>query len=309
MARIVRSVGIFLAFDWGSLRVVGVCVKMLGMPIVTTRDLMAPHAASTVAAFNVITIEHAEGIVAGAERAGLPVILQLSENAIKYHGRAQAIAAATVEMARASSADVALHLDHITDVDLMRLAPELGYSSVMYDGSHHDFDTNRELTRQAVEWGRANGIWIEAELGEVGGKNGAHELGVRTDPAQATQFVHDTGVDALAVAVGSSHAMVEKTAYLDQELIQRIRAAVPVPLVLHGSSGVPDASIAEAARNGMVKINIGTALNIAYTGAIRAWLAENPTGVDPRKYAAKARESVADTAVRYLRVAAGVVQA
>ena len=78
----------------------------------------------------------------------------------------------------------------------MRLAPELGYSSVMYDGSHHDFDTNRELTRQAVEWGRANGIWIEAELGEVGGKNGAHAPGVRTDPAQAAQFVHDIGVDA-----------------------------------------------------------------------------------------------------------------
>ena len=102
--------------------------------------------------------------------------------------------------------------------------------------------------------------------------------------------------------------MVEKTAYLDQELIQRIRAAVPVPLVLHGSSGVPDASIAEAARNGMVKINIGTALNIAYTGAIRKWLAKNPTAVDPRKYAAKARESVADTAAHYLRVAAGLGQ-
>ena len=153
----------------------------------------------------------------------------------------------------------------------------------MYKRQHHDFDTNRDLTRQAVEWGRANGIWIEAELGEVGGKNGAHAPGVRTDPAQAAQFVHDTGVDALAVAVGSSHAMVEKTAYLDQELIQRIRAAVPVPLVLHGSSGVPDASIAEAARNGMVKINIGTALNVAYTGAVRAWLSQT-TDVDPRRY-------------------------
>ena len=287
---------------------VGVCVKMLDMPIVTIHELMGPHAEIAVAAFNVITLEHAEGIVAGAERAGLPVILQLSENAIKYHGQAHAIAAATVAVARASSADVALHLDHITNVDLMRLAPELGFSSVMYDGSHHDLDTNRHLTRQAVEWGRANGIWIEAELGDVGGKNGAHAPGVRTDPAQAAQFVHDTGVDALAVAVGSSHAMVEKTALLDQELIQRLHAAVPVPLVLHGSSGVPDTSIAEAARNGMVKINIGTALNVAYTSAIRDWLAENPTAVDPRRYAAKARESVADTAVHYLRVVAGVAR-
>jgi fructose-bisphosphate aldolase, class II len=279
------------------------------MPVITSRELLGVAIANkgAVAAFNVITIEHAEGIVAGAERAGLPVILQLSENAIRYHGHAHAIAAATLEVARASCVDVALHLDHITDVSLMRLAPELGYSSVMYDGSHHDFDTNRELTRQAVQWGRANGIWIEAELGEVGGKDGAHAPGVRTDPAAATQFVEDTGVDALAVAVGSSHAMVTQTASLDQELIARLHVAVPVPLVLHGSSGVPDASIAEAAGNGMTKINIGTALNVAYTSAIRQWLAENPTAVDPRKYAAKARESVAETAAHYLRVASGVL--
>jgi fructose-bisphosphate aldolase class II len=281
----------------------------VGMPVITSRELLrrATAAKGAVAAFNVITIEHAEGIVTGAERAGLPVILQLSENAIRYHGQPHAIAAATLEVARASRADVALHLDHITDASLMRLAPELGYSSVMYDGSHHEFGANRELTRQAVQWGHANGIWIEAELGEVGGKDGAHAPGVRTDPAQAAQFVEDTGVDALAVAVGSSHAMVTKTASLDQELIQRLHAAVPAPLVLHGSSGVPDASIAEAARNGMTKINIGTALNVAYTCAIRAWLAENPTAVDPRKYAIKAREAVAETAAHYLRVASGAL--
>src|SRR5665648_838934 len=140
---------------------------------------------------------------------------------------------------------------------------------------------NVELTREAAAWGQDAGIWVEAELGEVGGKDGAHAPGVRTDPGEAVRFVADTGVDALAVAVGSSHAMVDKTASLDQELIRRLHAAVPVPLVLHGSSGVPEDSIAEAARHGMTKINIGTALNVAYTGAVRAWLAENPVGVDP----------------------------
>ena len=278
------------------------------MPVITTAELMgrAAAAGTGIAAFNVITLEHAEGIVAGAEEAGLPVILQLSENAIAYHGQARAIAAATLEVARASSADVALHLDHITDVALMRLAPELGFSSVMYDGSRHEFETNRDLTRDAATWGRSNGIWVEAELGEVGGKDGAHAPGVRTDPGQAAQFVADTGVDALAVAVGSSHAMVDKTASLDQELIRRLHAAVPVPLVLHGSSGVPEASIAQAARNGMTKINIGTALNVAYTGAVRAWLAENPARVDPRGYGAMARNSLADTAAHYLRLATGL---
>jgi fructose-bisphosphate aldolase class II len=115
------------------------------MPVVPTSELVerAAGAGTAVAAFNAITIEHAEGIVAGAERAGLPVILQLSENAIRYHGGARAIAAATVELARASSADVALHLDHITNLALLRLAPDLGYSSVMYDGSRHDVEKNR----------------------------------------------------------------------------------------------------------------------------------------------------------------------
>lgn len=278
------------------------------MTVVSTRELMGSATRHrSIAAFNVITLEHAEGIATGAESAGFPVILQLSENAIRYHGGPYAIAAAMVAVARASTAEIALHLDHITNFDLLQEAPALGFESVMYDGSAHEFDDNRELTRQAAAWGRANEIWMEAELGEVGGKDGAHAPGARTDPAEAAQFVHDTGVNALAVAVGSSHAMVEKTAYLDQELIQRLHAAVPVPLVLHGSSGVPDASIAEAARNGMVKINIGTALNIAYTSAIREWLAENPAAVDPRKYAVRARRSVADTAAHYLRVAAGIV--
>jgi len=276
------------------------------MPVVPASELVerAADAGTAVAAFNAITIEHAEGIVAGAERAGLPVILQLSENAITYHGGARAIAAATVELARASSADVALHLDHITNLALLRLAPDLGYSSVMYDGSRHDVEKNRELTREAAAWGKGAGIWVEAELGEVGGKDGAHAPGVRTDPDEAVQFVADTGVDALAVAVGSSHAMVDKSAALDVELIRRLRAVVPVPLVLHGSSGVPDDVLAEAARSGMVKINIGTALNVAYTAAIRTWMSENPAGVDPRKYTAGARESVAAVVAHYLRLVA-----
>jgi len=277
------------------------------MPVVPIAKLVerAADTGTSVAAFNAITIEHAEGIVAGAERTGLPVILQLSENAIIYHGGAGAIAAATVELARASSADVALHLDHITDVALLRLAPDLGYSSVMYDGSRHDMEKNVELTRQAVAWGRSAGIWVEAELGEVGGKDGAHAPGVRTDPEEAVRFVEATGVDSLAVAVGSSHAMVDKTATLDLGLVRRLRAVVPVPLVLHGSSGVPDDVLAEAARSGMVKINIGTALNVAYTSAIRTWMSENPTGVDPRKYTAGARESVAAVVAHYLRLVAG----
>ncbi len=280
------------------------------MPLVPTSELVAKalRERRAIAAFNVITLEHAEGIALGAERAGLPVIMQLSENAVKYHGSPYAIAAASTAVAGHSSADISLHLDHITDPSLMRLAPELGASSVMYDGAAFAYEENVARTKDAVQWGRQHGIWIEAELGEIGGKDGAHAPGVRTDPREAMQFVEATGVAALAVAVGSSHAMTSKSAALDHELIKALKDALDVPLVLHGSSGVPDAEMALAAQEGMVKINIGTALNIAYTGATRGFLDANPSVVDPRKYFAASREAVADTVAHALQVLAGAAK-
>lgn len=274
------------------------------MPVTHSRELLGRTDPCPVAAFNVITVEHAEGIAAGAEHAGLPVILQLSENAIRYHGSPDAIAAAMHAVARCSTAQVALHLDHVTDLALLHRAPDLGFGSVMYDGSTLDIDDNLARTRDVAAWGTERDIWVEAELGEIGGKDGAHAPGVRTDPDDARSFVERTGVDALAVAVGSSHAMTEKSASLDLELIERLRDAVPAPLVLHGSSGVPDDLLTDAARRGMTKINIGTALNSAYTDAVRAALASYD-GVDPRRYQAKARDAVADVVARYLKFVAG----
>ena len=277
------------------------------MPVVSSHDLFSQAIAEkrSIAAFNVITLEHAQGIVAGAEEAKLPVILQLSENAIRYHGSATAIARATAAVAASSSVDVALHLDHITDVAIMHLAPELAFSSVMFDASRYDYADNVELTRQAVRWGARNGIWIEAELGEVGGKDGAHAPGVRTDPQEAAEFVLATRVDALAVAVGSSHAMTSKDASLDHALISVLQEALDVPLVMHGSSGVHDEEITQAASEGMVKINIGTALNVAYSGAIRSVLQVDDVSVDPRRFLRVGRDAIAEAVARYLEVVAG----
>ncbi|WP_287899115.1 class II fructose-bisphosphate aldolase [Arthrobacter sp.] len=276
------------------------------MALVTTAELVADAQArqAAVVAFNVITLEHAQGILAGAERAGRPVILQLSQNAVRYHGSPTAIAAAITAAARESRADASFHLDHVTDIDLVQRAAALGASSAMYDGAHLPFAENVAQTRAMVEWGAEHGVWIEAELGEIGGKDGAHAPGVRTDPAEARRFVDDTGVAALAVAVGSSHAMTEQTAALDLDLIQALAEAVPVPLVLHGSSGVPDDQLRSGAARGMVKINVGTALNVAYTGAVRSALAADPALTDPRKYSAPARAAVADTVEHVLGVLA-----
>lgn len=273
---------------------------LLGQPR-ATGAAADPTSPTAVTAFNVITLEHAEAITAAAEAENLPVILQLSQNAIAFHRRPEAIAAAMVAVAETSSAQVVLHLDHVTDVDLALRTKELGFSSVMYDGAELDYADNVATTRRVADWAHANGIWVEAELGEIGGKDGAHAPGVRTDPAEAAQFAADTGVDSLAVAVGSSHAMTTRSASVDIDLVERIAASVDVPLVLHGSSGVPDGDLAAAAKAGMRKINIGTALNIAFTGAVRDWLAGNE-GVDPRKYVAPGRESMTETCRHFMGV-------
>ncbi|MEV0127628.1 class II fructose-bisphosphate aldolase [Dactylosporangium sp. NPDC050688] len=255
-----------------------------------------------VGAFNVITVEHAEAIVAGAEAAGRPVVLQISENAVKFHGgRLGPIAAAARRVAELAAVPVGLHLDHVEDDELFDQAAAHGFGSAMYDASRLPFAANVAATRAAAARGHAAGIWVESELGEVGGKDGAHAPGVRTDPVEASAYVEATGVDALAVAVGSSHAMTRRTAALDHALIARLRDAVTVPLVLHGSSGVPDEELRTAVRGGLVKINIGTALNVAFTGAVRSAL-QDAAVVDPRRYLKAARAAMADTVTHALRV-------
>ncbi|MCD9875087.1 class II fructose-bisphosphate aldolase [Streptomyces guryensis] len=270
------------------------------MPLVTTGELVTQAAAehSAVAAFNIITLEHVEAVVAGAESAEAPVVLQVSENAVKFrYGRLLPLARAAVVAAERASVPVALHLDHVQSDDLLRQAADAGFSSVMYDAARLPYDQNLAGTRAAVDWAHAQGLWIEAELGQVGGKSGeppldAHAPGARTDPAAARAFVCDSGVNALAVAIGSTHAMTTRTATLDHDLLKRLSASLDVPLVLHGSSGVPDHELAAAVAGGIAKVNVGTALNIAMTGAIRDFLAAHPEAVDSRKYLSVGREAM-----------------
>jgi fructose-bisphosphate aldolase class II len=179
----------------------------------------------------------------------------------------------------------------------------------MYDGSTLPWAENVRSTAEIAAWCRDRCLLVEAELGEVGGKDGAHTPGVRTDPAQAAAFVAATGVDALAVAVGSSHAMTVREAELDLPLIAELRAAVAVPLVLHGSSGVPDGTLRKAVAAGMRKVNISTHLNRLYTEAVRQALAADPALVDPRRWLAPARDAVAAEVTRLLEVLGGADRA
>lgn len=272
------------------------------MTLTPTRALMqgAATAGTGIGAFNVIHLETAEALVTGAERAGLPVILQISQNCATYHGGLSPIALASLAIAGAASVPVAVHLDHAEDERLALEAVDLGFGSVMYDGAHLPYAENVAATARVRAYAHTAGVFVEAELGKVGGKDGAHAPGVRTDPAEAVSFVSATGVDALAVAVGSSHAMTARNAALDLELIAQLRAALTVPLVLHGSSGVADDQIVAAIRAGMTKINVSTHLNGFFTAAIRGYLAEHETVVDSRKYVAAGREAVAGEAARLL---------
>ena len=259
-----------------------------------------------IGAFNVIALEHAEAIVAGAEVAGLPVVMQISENTADYHRSLTPIARACLAVAAESTAQVVVHLDHATREELVREAIDLGVGSVMFDASALPHEENVERTRAVTEHAHSSDVWVEAELGEVGGKDGVHAPGVRTRPDEAADYVAATGVDALAVAVGSSHAMLTRDAVLDDVLIAEIAAAVPVPLVLHGSSGVPDDGLVSAVRHGMTKINIATHLNQVMAAAVRDALAD-PAVVDTRKYLGPGRDAVAAEVARLLTLLAGEV--
>jgi fructose-bisphosphate aldolase class II len=283
------------------------------VPLAVTGELVLAAAGSrtAVAAFNVITLEHVEAVIAGAESVDAPVVLQVSENAVRFrYGRLLPLTRAAIAAAERALVPVALHLDHVQSDVLLRQAPSAGFSSVMYDAARLPYEENLAATRAAADWAHAQGIWIEAELGQVGGKNGeppldAHAPGSRTDPAEARAFVAESGVDGLAVAIGSSHAMTTRTATLDHELLKRLTAVLDIPLVLHGSSGVLDDQLATAVAGGIAKVNVGTALNLAMTGAIREFLATHPSAVDSREYLGVGREAMTGAVARLIGVLRG----
>jgi fructose-bisphosphate aldolase class II len=262
--------------------------------------LAAKGAGTAVGAFNVILLEHAEALVAGAEQAKLPVILQISENCVSYHKALKPISIATIAIAESSTVPVSVHLDHAESEELVKEALDLGYDSIMFDGSKLSYADNVAASARMAALCKSYGANLEVEIGEVGGKDGVHAPGVRTNPLEAKAFAEATGADLLAVAVGSSHAMTTRDATLDFALIQEIAKTVSVPLVLHGSSGVSDSDLQKAVNAGMSKINIATHLNNVFTHEIRQALESNPKLVDPRKYIAPGRDAVAAEVSRLL---------
>lgn len=257
------------------------------MPYVTSTQMLldAQHGGYAVGAFNAENMEMVMAIIAAAEEMGTPVMIQTTPSTIGYAGldlyRANVYAAA----ARAK-VDVCLHLDHGSSFELAVQAIAAGYSSVMIDGSQHPLEENIALTRAVVRVARPCGIPVEAELGKVGGKEDdlvSTGCGY-TDPGDAARFVSETGIESLAVAIGTAHGIYTGTPVLDVDRLRAIRRVVDIPLVLHGASGLSDNAVRETIAAGICKVNFATELRIAYSDGIKACLAAAPGVYDPKKY-------------------------
>jgi len=266
--------------------------------------------------FNINNLEIVQGIVQAAQDMKSPIILATSEGAIEYAGInfLYELAKTASELA---NVPIALHLDHGKDLKIIKQCIELGYSSVMIDASHEDFEKNVKITKQVVQWAHKKGVSVEAELGTIGGKEDkVHSRGIiYTDPAKAQEFVERTGCDFLAIAIGTSHGAYKFSgeAKLKMDILRKIKQKVKVPLVLHGASGVPsslvkkaqkygaklkgvkgvpDFQVKLAVKNGICKINTDTDLRIAFDAGVRQAVKEHPEDFDPRHILGPARDLI-----------------
>ena len=280
------------------------------MPLVTTKQMLkeARSDGYAVGAFNAENLEMMQAVVAAAEKLQAPVIIQTTPSTVSYASTEEYASLAAV-LAKKASVPVAVHLDHGSSFELASKAYHDGYSSIMIDGSQLSLENNIALTKRVAEMCRASNIPVEGELGKVGGKEDDTEsdASVYTDVDEAVKFAAETGVDSLAVGVGTAHGVYKETPILNLKLISKLKAAVPVPLVLHGASGLSDEVVRECIRRGMCKVNFATELRIAYTRAVAEYLRENPETIDPKKYGAAGREAVQDLAEDKIRVCAGLL--
>ena len=267
------------------------------MPLVPMKQLLdkAESGGYAVGAFNCNNMEIVQAIVEAAAAEKSPVIVQASQGAIKYAG-IEYIVALTRLAAEQAPVPVALHLDHGTSFAQVMQCIARGFSSVMIDGSKYPLEENIALTKKVLEAARAVGVTVEAELGKIGGTEDdisvSEKEAMYTDPEEARYFVEKTAPDALAIAIGTAHGQYKGEPKLDLERLSLIRSLVKIPIVLHGSSGVPDGAIRKAIARGVRKVNIDTNIREAFMGGVKRALAANADEIDPRKALGPAKEAM-----------------
>lgn len=266
------------------------------MALVTSKELLldAQKGGYAIGAFNVENMEMVQAVVAAAGEVRAPVIIQTTPGTLK-HADADYFFANVKTAAEKADVPVVLHLDHGSSFELAARAFRAGYTSIMIDGSGLPFEENISLSEAVADFCHACGVPVEAELGRVGGKE--DDLDVAggspyTDPQEAKEFADRSGVDSLAVGIGTAHGIYKGEPRVDLERLRAIRAAVDIPLVLHGTSGVPDTVVAEAVRCGICKVNYATELRIAFSDGIKEVLGMAPDTYDPKKYNMAGRERV-----------------
>ena len=283
------------------------------MALVTTKQLLldAQKGGYAVGAFNVENMEMVQAVVAAAEELRSPVIMQTTPSTVKYANLNYFYENVKVA-AQESSVPVVIHLDHGNSFELAMQAYRTGYTSIMIDGSHEGFEDNIALTSAVVKACHPGEVPIEAELGKAGGKEDDLDGGEGdpyTNPQEAAEFVERTGIDSLAVAIGTAHGVYKGVPKLDFSRLSEIRKAVSIPLVLHGTSGVPDEDVAECIKRGICKVNYATDLRIAFTKGINQVLKENPDTIDPKKYNAKGREEVRKYVMHKMKICQSIAKA
>ncbi len=283
------------------------------MALVTTKQLLldAQKGGYAVGAFNVENMEMVQAVVTAAEELRSPVIMQTTPSTVKYANLNYFYENVKVA-AQESSVPVVIHLDHGNSFELAMQAYRTGYTSIMIDGSHEGFEDNIALTSAVVKACHPGEVPIEAELGKVGGKEDDLDGGEGdpyTNPQEAAEFVERTGIDSLAVAIGTAHGVYKGVPKLDFSRLSEIRKAVSIPLVLHGTSGVPDEDVAECIKRGICKVNYATDLRIAFTKGINQVLKENPDTIDPKKYNAKGREEVRKYVMHKMKICQSIAKA
>jgi tagatose 1,6-diphosphate aldolase GatY/KbaY len=274
------------------------------MSFVTSKELLlaAKRGKYAVGAFNAENMEMVKAIIAGASAMRSPVIIQTTPSTLKY-ASPELFCSMVKEEAENADIPVVLHLDHGNSFELAEKALKAGYSSIMIDGSHEVFEDNIAITRRVVDLAAPVRIPVEAELGKVGGKeDDMSSEGGCTDTNEAVEFVARTGIDSLAVAIGTAHGIYKKEPHLDIELLKKLQQALDIPLVLHGASGLSDDCVRECVANGICKVNFATELRIAYTKGVKEYLNSDSSVFDPKKYGLSAMKKVETLVMEKIKI-------
>ncbi len=259
--------------------------------------LKAQKEGYAVPAFNCHNLETIQVIVETANEMRSPVIIAGTPGTFDYAGR-DYIQAIVETASQKYNIPIVLHLDHHTDIKSIKKSLELGTKSVMIDASHYNYEENIQIVKKVVEMAHKFGATVEAELGMLGGQEDDLIVDEKdskyTNPTQAADFVKKTGIDSLAVAIGTAHGLYKEEPKLDFERLKEIREIVKIPLVLHGASGVPEEAVRKAISLGITKVNIATELKIPFSNALRTYLINHPEANDPRKYMEDAKRAMSD---------------